>query len=416
MHFRINWTLAENIISLLSVKGLQYLLSFITFPYLVRCLNVDGFGQLSFVIGVIQYFLLFSNFGFDLSAPKRIAQHDHSNECGYHFSSIMMAKTFILLILTCIFLLFVFVLKHIGSTNTLLYCAVYLNVIGTALFPIWFFQGIQKMRYITLVSTIGKVVSVVGIFTLVTGPEDILWAGLFQSSGNLVAAIFSWIIIFSEYRDVFVRVSWQDIKNAILESVPYFGSMVAINIYTISTTVFLGILTSDYWVGIYSSANRIIDALRGGLSPIIDSIYPHVNKVASQSKDAALKLLKKTFIAMVSLTALLSASVFVFSPFLIELVLGSGYEDAIIVLKILSVIPVITIASNIYGLFGMLAFGYEKQFGKVLIHSAVLDLCVVFPFIYLWQANGAALTMACIEAYVLFRFWHFVTNSDIRFI
>ena len=52
----INWKLIENIISLFAIKGFQYILNFITFPFLVRVLNVDGFGQLSFVIGVVQYF------------------------------------------------------------------------------------------------------------------------------------------------------------------------------------------------------------------------------------------------------------------------------------------------------------------------------------------------------------------------
>ena len=73
---KVNWSLLENIGSLLTVKGLQYILSFITFPYLVRVLHVDGFGQLAFATGVVQYFLLFSNFGFDLSGPKSIARHD----------------------------------------------------------------------------------------------------------------------------------------------------------------------------------------------------------------------------------------------------------------------------------------------------------------------------------------------------
>ena len=47
---KVNWSLLENIGSLLTVKGLQYILSFITFPYLVRVLHVDGFGQLAYFL------------------------------------------------------------------------------------------------------------------------------------------------------------------------------------------------------------------------------------------------------------------------------------------------------------------------------------------------------------------------------
>ena len=54
---KVNWSLLENIGSLLTVKGLQYILSFITFPYLVRVLHVDGFGQLAFATGAVPYLL-----------------------------------------------------------------------------------------------------------------------------------------------------------------------------------------------------------------------------------------------------------------------------------------------------------------------------------------------------------------------
>lgn len=84
---KVNWSLLENIGSLLTVKGgLQYVLSFITFPYLVRVLHVDGFGELAFATGIIQYFLLVSNFGFDLSGPKSIARHDRGPSGGAFIS------------------------------------------------------------------------------------------------------------------------------------------------------------------------------------------------------------------------------------------------------------------------------------------------------------------------------------------
>ena len=72
--------LVENIISLFTIKGLEYILAFITFPYLVRVLQVENFGAVVFVQGIIQYFVLFVDYGFNLLGPKEIAQHDRSEE------------------------------------------------------------------------------------------------------------------------------------------------------------------------------------------------------------------------------------------------------------------------------------------------------------------------------------------------
>ena len=71
------YTLIENIISLLSIKGLEFILAFITFPYLVRVLQVQNFGLLAYAAGIIQYFILITDFGFNLSGPRDIAQHDN---------------------------------------------------------------------------------------------------------------------------------------------------------------------------------------------------------------------------------------------------------------------------------------------------------------------------------------------------
>ena len=288
----INWKLIENIISLFAIKGFQYILNFITFPFLVRVLNVEGFGQLSFVIGVVQYFLLFSNFGFDLSAPKAIARHDKGTQCSYWFSSIYFAKILILVILTLIFGIFVGVLYQYFHIPWLLYCVVYLNVIGTALFPIWFFQGIQQMRYITLVSTIGKIISVGGVFLFVSTSADILWAAGFLSCSNMVAALLSWIILWRMFPSLLRRVKWKQIKRAICDSFPYFTSMIAINMYTNTTIVLLGLFSSEYAVGLYSASIRIIDAIRGALNPIVDSLYPYIVRTAKESKNQALIILR----------------------------------------------------------------------------------------------------------------------------
>lgn len=413
---KINWSLLENIGSLLTVKGLQYVLSFITFPYLVRVLHVDGFGELAFATGIIQYFLLVSNFGFDLSGPKSIARHDRGPKRGFYFTSIMGAKILILLLLTVIFGIALVVLSRWFAFNVLLYIAIYLNVIGTALFPIWFFQGIQKMRYITFVSIMGRIISVAGIFLFVKASNDIVWAAFFQSIAAVIAALCSWIIIYKEYPDVLIRIKWTHVKEAVKDSVPYFGSMVAINLYTTSTVVFLGLLTSDYIVGIYSAANRIIDAFRGGLSPIVDALYPFVNKAAKESKERAKEILSKTFIILCSSTFVLCIGILATAKWLVYYILGSSYEASVPVLQILSFLPLIVICSNIYGLFGMISFGHQKEFVTILVHSAILDLCIVFPLIYYMNAEGAALTMVLTEIYVLYRCVRFVNASDFRFL
>ena len=148
--------LAENIISLFTIKGLEYILALITFPYLVRILQVENFGAVVFTQGIIQYFVLFTDYGFNLLGPKEIAQHDNTEERGKIFASIFGAKLILLLVSTIIFICMIIGIKYFKNIDIALYSVVYIMVVGNVIFPIWFFQGIQRMRYITIVNIIGN--------------------------------------------------------------------------------------------------------------------------------------------------------------------------------------------------------------------------------------------------------------------
>ena len=102
--------LNENILSLMTIKGLQYLLAFITFPYLTRVLQVEMFGAVVFAQGVINYFTLFTDYGFNLLGPKEIAQNDDITKRGKVFANIFFAKILLLAIATIVFAISVLVL------------------------------------------------------------------------------------------------------------------------------------------------------------------------------------------------------------------------------------------------------------------------------------------------------------------
>ncbi|HCX7544895.1 oligosaccharide flippase family protein, partial [Escherichia coli] len=57
-----------NAVYLFVVQGVTYLVPLITLPYLVRVLGAQSYGVLSFSLAIIQYFILLTDYGFNLSA------------------------------------------------------------------------------------------------------------------------------------------------------------------------------------------------------------------------------------------------------------------------------------------------------------------------------------------------------------
>lgn len=91
--------LLENILSLVFLQGANYILPLITVPYLTRVLNPDGIGLIASAQSFIQYFVVLSDYGFNLTATRRIAIHrDDPEKVSAIFSSVMFVKLCLLLV------------------------------------------------------------------------------------------------------------------------------------------------------------------------------------------------------------------------------------------------------------------------------------------------------------------------------
>lgn len=413
---KINKRLIENIISLFTIKGLEYILAFITFPYLVRVLQVENFGAVVFVQGIIQYFVLFTDYGFNLLGPKEIAQHDSIKERGKIFASIFCAKLILLLISTIVFICMLIGAKYINDIDITLYSVVYLMVIGNVIFPIWFFQGIQQMRYITIVNIIGRFLSVACIFYFVKAPSDYILAGLFQAIVPLIAGICSWIILWKKYREVFVLPKFKNVKQVFIDAWEIFTSTIAINLYTASNIVFLGLLTNNTIVGYFSGAQKIIQNINQLISPVTQAIYPYVSKTASNSKNDALKFLRKIVLILGGGNFIGSVLIFIFAEWIVDILLGAGYEQSILLLRILAFLPFIISLSNIFGIQTMLVFGMKKQFNKVLLSAAIVNTVIVLPMIYFYQAIGVSISMTITETFVTLSMYYILKKNNIDLI
>lgn len=174
------------------------------------------------------------------------------------------------------------------------------------------FQGIQQMRYITIVNIVARVCCLAGIFYFVKAPDDYLAAAFFQAVVPLIAGICSWIILFSKFNEVFVLPKICDVKTAIQEAKSVFISMLAINSYTSSSIVVLGLFSNSTVVGYYSGAQKIIDNIRRILEPILQATYPHISKLLQESKERSKIFIKKAIIILGSGSFILSIVVFLF--------------------------------------------------------------------------------------------------------
>jgi len=139
----INSTIGKNIISLYFLQISYYVLPLITIPYLVRVLGPEKFGLVAFGQSFITFFVLFVNYGFDLTVTREISvKHKNNKEVSRISCSVWVAKALLCSIgLLVLFLLIMFVPKM--NQNSLLLLLLFGIAIGNMLFPNWLYLGLE---------------------------------------------------------------------------------------------------------------------------------------------------------------------------------------------------------------------------------------------------------------------------------
>lgn len=392
--------LAENFISLSVLQGLNYILPLITLPYLVRVLGPEKFGLIAFVQALIQYFIILTNYGFNLSATRQISiNRENTEKVAEIFSSVMIIR-FILGILSFIILAIILVLIPKFRQDSVIYIYTFGMVVGNILFPVWFFQGMEKMKYITIINIISRSIFTICIFIFIKRVEDYLYVPLINSFGSIIAGALSLRIVFKDFKIKLKIPRIKSIKTQFREGWHIFISSMAISLYTTSNVFILGLFTNNTIVGYYSAAEKLIKAVKGLINPVSQTIYPYISKVANESKQRVLVFIRKMVVFIGSGFFIISLLIFIFSNIIVNIVLGEDYHQSIVVLRILAFLPFIICLSNIFAVQGLYAFGLQHLFTKFVIPIAILHLCILSFLTYYFSIIGTAAALIITEVLI----------------
>lgn len=394
----------KNIFSLGVLQGVSYLLPLITFPYLVRVLGMENFGIISFATAVITYFIVVTDYGFNLSATKDVSvSRDDHDEINRIFSSVMMIKLLMTMACFVLLVLLVFVIERFRE-NWLIFILSFGMVVGQAMFPIWLFQGLERMKYITYIHILSKVLFTACVFIFVNDEDDVFLVPLFNSLGFVFAGAIS---IFFAIKMFGVKFSFQS-KRSLYEQLSngwyIFYSRVFVNLYSTTNIVLLGFFTNNTIVGHYAVAERIVQALLGVFQPILQAVFPFMANVYKKSEEQFLSLFKKINMIILLMAGSMTVVTVICAPWLVEIVSGDTNQEVSLILAALS----LSVLLGPYGpsyTNGLIVVGESQRLVSVVKRTFVFNMVFIVPFIIFFGALGVAVLT------VLRSIYHYVIIS-----
>lgn len=406
--------LISNFFSLSSVQFVNYVLPLITVPYLVRVLGPEKFGLIAFAQAFIQYFVLITDYGFNLSATREVSVSRNDKEkVSEIFSAVMLIKTALMISSFLVLTILVFSISKFKE-EWLIYVLTFGRVLGNVLFPVWIFQGMEKMKQMSVLNLLSKAIFTVAIFIFIKSKGDYIYIPLINSLGFVVAGLLSlWIVI--RRFGVKVKIPTRaGIKHEVKEGWHIFVSTIVMSFYTVSNTFILGLFTNNTVVGYYSAGEKIVRAVQGVIIPVSQTIYPHISKLASESIESALTFIRK-IIKLVGIPAfILSLALFMFAPQITDIILGKQFKESISVIHILAFLPLLVGLSNIFGVQVMLNFGLKKIFTKIIIMASFVNILLALILVVPLQYIGISISLLFTEIFVTFFMFLVLQKRGIR--
>lgn len=377
--------LVSNFAWLSALKFIGYLFPLITLPYLAKVIGPDGFGKIAFASAIMVWIQTIADWGFNLTATRDVAKsRDNINLVSEIFSNVLWARC-ILVIVSFFILLILILLVPKFYENRAIILVSFLMIPGHVFFPDWFFQAIEKMKFITIFNIIIKFLFTIAVFIFIHHKEDYILQPLFISLGYVVCGIFSLYLILFKWKVKLKKPVLKKIIITIKSSTDVFLNNLVPNLYSSLSVVLLGMWGGATANGIFDGGRRFISMCDQVLQVLEQVFYPFL----SRHIDKHNSFLIINLIVSILMVVLL----FFGAPFIVEFFLSSEFSDSVYVLRIMAVSVVFLAISNVYGKNYLIIVGKEHLLRQITIACSLICFVLALPLIYYYSYFGAAVVM-----------------------
>ena len=369
-----NKILLENFsyLSILQIFSLVFPL--ITYPYLLRLFGLDLYGVIVFAQAIVMNISILINYGFNLSGTQLIAtKREETETINEAVSTIYIIKGIIWLGCFLIYSIVVYSFNYFAQYR-LLYITTYFLTINEVLLPIWYFQGIEKMKYITFINLGVRSIFVILIFVFVHNASQYFYVPLLNSIGAVAGGISALFIVFKVHKVSFKFPSRKLINLYFHNSTPFFISSLSVNIYAYLGKLVVGSFLGMKEIAIYDMAEKATSLLKIPASLSTQATFPRICRMKS------IRFVNRLMFITVSFVAICYIVLFIFTGKVVEFLSGENIPVAVTTIRILTFTAICACINGFFGSNRLVVWGYKTVYMKVAVSGCFIYLLTLAGF------------------------------------
>ena len=393
---------AKDTVWLIGLQGVNYLVPLLVWPYLMFVLGAEQFGVFSFGISLAQYLMILVDFGFNLTATKQIALGQGDSEKTNRLFSATMASKLLLLLISGGIVFGISLLPMYRAYRIIVWIS-WLMVVGNTFSMVWLFQGMGKIRLVSIINAAMKLLILPLTFVFVKSSSDVYNAAWIQASVFLGSAVVIVIMTQAMAMAEITPVRWKDIKEQLHSSWSIFLSNAATSTYTALFVVILAYFVTPDEVGRYAAAEKIMRCLCYIIwIPVSQAYFPRISRLSAENRLEGQRLVRLlTIVMMVTLGIMGAAMAIGLEPLVMWL--GKDYAGIGQIALVMAVVPMAVGVGGVQGQMGLIAMGGDKEktrFRNIYLIAGAISLCCVLILSNIWGGMGAAAALTITEGYV----------------
>ena len=389
----------------------QYLIGFITFPYISRVLGVANVGIVSFVDNTINYFVLFSTLGAATIGVREIAKYQNDkSKINIIFSSLITIYTLYTSIVIIAYLFAITFIDKLKIHQELFYIGLAKLFFSVFLIE-WFYRGIENFKYITSRTIIIKIIYVLTLFIVIKSPNDYK---IYFLLTTLTVVLNSFINLI--YSRKFVKFSFGGITLK-----PYFkqslflGSFsILTSMYTTFNVMYLGFVTDSVQVGYYWAAITLYAVILGLFSAFTGAMMPRMSSIIHlEEKENFSKMIGKSFDFLLTLSFPIIVGSITLAPQIIKILSGPGYEGAVLPMQIIMSLTLVVGIAQILSSQILIPMQKDKLILFASIIGASIGLLANLLLVKQYGSIGTAIVLLTSEVSVTIYYIYIISKNQI---
>lgn len=377
-----NSILISNFSHLSALQLLNIALQLISYPYLIRVLGKENYGLIIFAEAIVSYLVILVGFGFNISAIKQISiNRDDKNKIEEIVSSVLIIKGLLFMISLGLLFIILFFIKEAENNHLLFFLTIWMCLYDF-IYPSWYFQGIEKMKYLTFVTLGGRLFFLILIFVFIQKPSDFILVPVINGGGAIITGVIALFIIFKKHKIQFYLPNFKTIIFYFNDSVSIFISNISTKLYTSTTKVIIGTFIGMSEVAYFDLAEKITSVFRIPQTIFTTTLFPKI------TIEKNVKFVLNLFKYSIGFNLILYIVIFLLAEYFVKILGGVGLTPATNIVRIVGLTIPITAISSVFGLQILIPFGYSKIYSKIVVYSALFYFFeILFALLLLNEIN-----------------------------